>query len=84
MRAPSCSVPHLYYPYPNHIIQEMKQCQLIFDFKDWLRYEAEEIVKKMTYVEFSASRRVMDEYVSAQFLLHNYINVFPTVKKGLT
>lgn len=50
---------------------------------DRLRHEAEEIAKKMTYIELSASRSFMDEYMSALFLPHTNLNAFPTVKKKL-
>lgn len=50
---------------------------------DRLRHEAEEIAKKMTYVELSVSRSFMDEYMSALFLPHTDLNAFPTVKKEL-
>ncbi len=35
-----------------------------------LRETAEEIAKKMTYIDLSRSKRFMDEYVSALFLPH--------------
>ena len=47
---------------------------------DRLRHEAEEIAKKMTYIELSVSRSFMDEYLSALFLPHTDMNAFPTVK----
>lgn len=47
---------------------------------DKLRREAEEIASKMTYIELSVSRGFMDEYVSALFLPHTDINLFPSVK----
>jgi uncharacterized 2Fe-2S/4Fe-4S cluster protein (DUF4445 family) len=50
---------------------------------DQLRHEAEEIAKKMTYIELSVSRSFMDEYMSALFLPHTDLNAFPTVKKEL-
>jgi uncharacterized 2Fe-2S/4Fe-4S cluster protein (DUF4445 family) len=50
---------------------------------DRLRNEAEEIAKKMTYVELSVSRSFMDEYMSALFLPHTNLDAFPTVKKEL-
>ena len=50
---------------------------------DRLRHEAEEIAKKMTYVELSVSRSFMDEYMSALFLPHTDLNAFPTVKREL-
>ncbi len=46
-----------------------------------MRKEAEEIAKKMTYIELSVSRGFMDEYMSAMFLPHTDINLFPTVKR---
>jgi uncharacterized 2Fe-2S/4Fe-4S cluster protein (DUF4445 family) len=45
-----------------------------------MRNEAEEIARKMTYVELSVSRGFMDEYMSALFLPHTNIELFPTVK----
>jgi uncharacterized 2Fe-2S/4Fe-4S cluster protein (DUF4445 family) len=45
-----------------------------------MRSEAEETAKKMTYVELSASRGFMDEYMSALFLPHTNIDLFPTVR----
>jgi uncharacterized 2Fe-2S/4Fe-4S cluster protein (DUF4445 family) len=50
---------------------------------DQLRHEAEEIAKKMTYIELSVSRSFMDEYMSALFLPHTNLNAFPTVKREL-
>jgi uncharacterized 2Fe-2S/4Fe-4S cluster protein (DUF4445 family) len=50
---------------------------------DELRREAEEIASKMTYIELSASQIFMDEYVSALFLPHTDMNLFPTVAKLL-
>ncbi len=47
---------------------------------DRLRHEAEEIAKRMTYVELSVSRNFMDEYMSALFLPHTNLDAFPTVK----
>ena len=52
-----------------------------------LRVEAEEIASKMTYMELSVSRGFMDEYMSALFLPHTDMALFPTVaglmeKKG--
>jgi hypothetical protein len=35
----------------------------------------------MTYLELSVSRSFMDEYVSALFLPHTNIDVFPSVKE---
>ncbi len=50
---------------------------------DRLRHEAEEIAKKMTYIELSVSRSFMDEYMSALFLPHTDMDAFPTVKMEL-
>ena len=47
-----------------------------------MRQEAEEIAGKMTYMELSVSRGFMDEYLSALFLPHTNIDLFPTVKKS--
>ncbi len=44
-----------------------------------LRKEAEEIASRMTYMELSVSRGFMDEYVSALFLPHTDINLFPSL-----
>ncbi|MBI5639892.1 MAG: DUF4445 domain-containing protein [Nitrospirae bacterium] len=46
-----------------------------------MRTEAEEIARKMTYMELSVSRGFMDEYMSALFLPHTDIGLFPTVKE---
>ncbi|OGW27896.1 MAG: hypothetical protein A2X59_09650 [Nitrospirae bacterium GWC2_42_7] len=48
-----------------------------------LRKEAEDIALKMTYMELSVSRNFMDEYMSALFLPHTDIALFPTVEKLL-
>ncbi|MDX9714900.1 MAG: ASKHA domain-containing protein [Dissulfurispiraceae bacterium] len=45
-----------------------------------LRREAEDIASKMTYIELSVSRGFMDEYMSALFLPHTNLDLFPTVK----
>ncbi len=45
-----------------------------------MRKEAEEIAHKMTYVELSVLRGFMDEYMSALFLPHTDIGLFPSVK----
>ncbi len=50
---------------------------------DRLRHEAEEIAKRMTYVELSVSHSFMDEYMSALFLPHTNLDAFPTVKREL-
>ncbi len=46
-----------------------------------MRKEAEEVARKMTYMELSVSRGFMDEYMSALFLPHTDIGLFPTVKE---
>jgi uncharacterized 2Fe-2S/4Fe-4S cluster protein (DUF4445 family) len=48
-----------------------------------LRSEAENISKKMTYLELSVSRSFMEEYVSGLFIPHTNVEAFPTVKKLL-
>jgi len=48
-----------------------------------MRKEAEEIARKMTYMELSVSRNFMDEYMSALFLPHTDMGLFPTVKQEL-
>jgi uncharacterized 2Fe-2S/4Fe-4S cluster protein (DUF4445 family) len=45
-----------------------------------MRREAEEIAKKMTYMELSVSHGFMDEYMSALFLPHTNIDLFPSVR----
>ena len=50
---------------------------------DKLRHDAEDIAKKMTYIELSVSRDFMDEYLSALFLPHTNLDAFPTVKREL-
>lgn len=44
------------------------------------RAEAQEIASKMTNIELSVSRTFMDEYLSALFLPHTDISLFPTVE----
>jgi uncharacterized 2Fe-2S/4Fe-4S cluster protein (DUF4445 family) len=48
-----------------------------------LRREAGVIASKMTNIELSVSRRFMDEYMSALFLPHTDMRLFPTVEKLL-
>jgi len=48
-----------------------------------LREEAEAIARKMTYMELSVSRNFMDEYMSALFLPHTDLSLFPTAAKLL-
>lgn len=45
-----------------------------------MRSEAESVAKRMTYLELSVSSRFMDEYMSALFLPHTNIDLFPSVK----
>ncbi|MBA4372175.1 MAG: ferredoxin [Thermodesulfovibrio sp.] len=47
---------------------------------DKMRAEAEDIASKMTYIELSVSRGFMDEYMSALFLPHTNMELFPTVR----
>lgn len=44
------------------------------------KVEAEQIAKKMTYIELSVEPTYMDEYVSALFFPHTDLSRFPTVK----
>lgn len=46
-----------------------------------LRSEAEEIARRMTYVELSVSSSFMNEYISGLFIPHTNIDAFPGVKK---
>jgi uncharacterized 2Fe-2S/4Fe-4S cluster protein (DUF4445 family) len=48
-----------------------------------MRREAGDVAQKMTSIELSVSRRFMDEYISALFLPHTNITLFPTVEKLL-
>jgi len=49
-----------------------------------LRQEAGIIASKMTYIELSISRSFMDEYMSALFLPHTHLRLFPSVKELLS
>jgi len=49
-----------------------------------LRQEAGIIASKMTYLELSISRGFMDEYMSALFLPHTHLRLFPSVKDLLS
>jgi uncharacterized 2Fe-2S/4Fe-4S cluster protein (DUF4445 family) len=49
-----------------------------------MRKEAEEIAATMTNIELSVSRKFMDEYLSALFLPHTDITLFPTVESLLS
>lgn len=46
-----------------------------------MRKEAEEIAGKMTYIELSVLRGFMDEYMSALFLPHTNIDLFPNIRE---
>jgi len=46
-----------------------------------MRREAEDIARKMTYIELSVSHGFMDEYMSALFLPHTNIDLFPTIRE---
>jgi uncharacterized 2Fe-2S/4Fe-4S cluster protein (DUF4445 family) len=46
---------------------------------DSLRSEAEDIASKMTYIELSTSGMFMEEYISALFLPHTDMKLFPSV-----
>ena len=48
-----------------------------------MRQEAEEIARKMTYMELSVLRGFMDEYMSALFLPHTNMELFPYCQEGL-
>lgn len=48
-----------------------------------IRKEAEYIAQKMTNIELSVSRGFMDEYISALFLPHTNIELFPSVRDFL-
>lgn len=45
-----------------------------------MRDEAEEIAKRMTYLELSVSRSFMDEFMSGLFIPHTEMNNFPSVR----
>jgi len=45
--------------------------------------EADQIAKKMTYLELSTNPHFMDQYISALFLPHTHVEQFPTVKVRL-
>ena len=47
------------------------------------RLTAEEIARKMTYVELSADNSFMEEYTSGLFLPHTNMAAFPSVEKML-
>jgi len=45
-----------------------------------MRKDAGEIANRMTYIELSVSTGFMDEYMSALFLPHTNLDLFPSVK----
>lgn len=45
--------------------------------------KAQEIASRLTYLELARSGRFMDEYVSALFLPHTHVEIFPSVLKLL-
>lgn len=45
--------------------------------------KAEEIARMMTYLELSVKPGYMDQFVSALFLPHTDINLFPSVREKL-
>jgi len=45
-----------------------------------MREEAEDISRKMTYLELSVSNSFMDEYMSGLFIPHTNMDAFPGVK----
>ncbi|MFH1258609.1 MAG: ASKHA domain-containing protein [Elusimicrobiota bacterium] len=47
------------------------------------RQKAQEIAKKMTYIELSTNPKFMNDYTATLFLPHTNIELFPTVKKIL-
>lgn len=47
------------------------------------RKEAEDIYEKLTYIELSVSNEFYNEFVSALFLPHTNLGLFPTVKEIL-
>ena len=49
-----------------------------------LRKEAEDIAKKMTYLELSVSGNFMDEYVAGLFLPHTELSTFPSVAEMMS
>ncbi len=63
----------------NGSINGAKMCLLSYD----AYARADEIAKKMTYFELSADNRFMEEYVSAMFLPHTDLDLFPSVRKRL-
>lgn len=48
-----------------------------------MRGEAESIARMMTNVELSTSRRFMDEYLSALFIPHTDLGLFPTAQAAM-
>jgi len=48
-----------------------------------MRQEALQVCKKMTYLELSQDPSFMDQYVSALFMPHTDMSMFPSVQAGL-
>lgn len=48
-----------------------------------MKAKADEIAEKMTYLELSANPKFMDRYVSALFLPHTNLGLFPSVAKQM-
>ena len=45
--------------------------------------EAQDLAEKMTYLELSMDHNFMNEYISALFLPHTHMEMFPSVVEGL-
>lgn len=54
--------------------------EILFSYGAMLK--AEEIAKKVTYLELSTDHKYMDEYVSSLFFPHTDISKFPSVKQN--
>ncbi|SFG26332.1 hypothetical protein SAMN05660649_01191 [Desulfotomaculum arcticum] len=48
-------------------------------FSRELRDDAEMLAEKITYLELSVGNDFMDEFVSALFILHTYLELFPSL-----
>ena len=64
----------------NSAVTGAKMCLLSRDAQK----KAEEIARKMTYVELSVEPEFMNNYTASLFLPHTNINLFPSVKKRLS
>ena len=53
-------------------------CIALLSAKAWA--EAREVAGKMTYIELSAGNMFMDEFISALFIPHTDLNLFPNVR----